>query len=84
MANPEDSSSPPDHRDLGNVLDLFHFQDEAPGMVFWHPRGLILYDVLCDAARRRCRCEGYSEVRTPPGSATVHLAAQRPLDPLSR
>lgn len=65
MANSADSPLPPDHRDLGNVLDLFHFQDEAPGMVFWHPRGLILYDVLCDAARRRCRAEGYAEVRTP-------------------
>jgi threonyl-tRNA synthetase len=34
-------------------------------MVFWHPRGLTLYRVLCDAARRRCRAEGYSEVKTP-------------------
>jgi threonyl-tRNA synthetase len=65
VANSADSSKPPDHRDLGNVLDLFHFQDEAPGMVFWHPRGLTLYRVLCDAARRRCHAEGYAEVKTP-------------------
>jgi len=62
---PAEPESPPDHRDLGNSLDLFHFQDDAPGMVFWHPRGLTLYSVLRDAARRRCRSEGYSEVMTP-------------------
>lgn len=55
----------PDHRDLGNSLDLFHFQDDAPGMVFWHPRGLTLYGALRDAARRHCRAEGYYEVMTP-------------------
>jgi len=65
VANSADSTSPPDHRDLGNILDLFHFQEEAPGMVFWHPRGLTLYRTLSDAARRRCRAEGYAEVRTP-------------------
>lgn len=65
MSDLADPTSPPDHRDLGNLLDLFHFQDDAPGMVFWHPRGLILYSVLRDAARRRCRTEGYSEVMTP-------------------
>jgi threonyl-tRNA synthetase len=65
VANSADPSLPPDHRDLGNVLDLFHFQEEAPGMVFWHPRGLTLYRVLCDAARRHCHSEGYSEVKTP-------------------
>ena len=65
MSEPADPTSPPDHRDLGNALDLFHFQDDAPGMVFWHPRGLTVYGVLRDAARRRCRAEGYSEVMTP-------------------
>ena len=65
MSVPAEPESPPDHRDLGNSLDLFHFQDDAPGMVFWHPRGLTLYSVLRDAARRRCRSEGYSEVMTP-------------------
>jgi threonyl-tRNA synthetase len=65
MSTPTDPSPAPDHRDLGNSLDLFHFQDDAPGMVFWHPRGLMLYRVLRDAARRRCHAEGYSEVMTP-------------------
>ena len=67
MSNQADSTSAavPDHRDLGNSLDLFHFQDNAPGMVFWHPRGLTLYGALRDAARRHCRAEGYSEVMTP-------------------
>jgi threonyl-tRNA synthetase len=64
-SNPEACPAPPDHRDLGNLLDLFHFQDDAPGMVFWHPRGFTLYGVLRDAARRHCRAEGYSEVMTP-------------------
>ena len=65
MSNLDNSPSPPDHRDLGNSLDLFHFQDDAPGMVFWHPRGLTLYSLLRDAARRRCHADGYSEVMTP-------------------
>jgi threonyl-tRNA synthetase len=54
-----------DHRALGQRLDLFHFQDEAPGMVFWHPRGFTIYRQLEDAIRRRLRASGYREVRTP-------------------
>ena len=65
MSNPTEPTDAADHRDLGNTLDLFHFQDDAPGMVFWHPRGLTLYSALRDAARRHCRAEGYSEVMTP-------------------
>lgn len=65
MPSSTDPTSAPDHRDLGNSLDLFHFQDDAPGMVFWHPRGLTLYSSLRDAARRHCRAEGYCEVMTP-------------------
>lgn len=65
MSVPADAPSPPDHRDLGNSLDLFHFQDDAPGMAFWHPRGLALYRVLAEAARRHCHAEGYCEVVTP-------------------
>jgi threonyl-tRNA synthetase len=42
-----------DHRKLGKRLGLFHFQDEAPGMVFWHPRGWALYRALEEAVRRR-------------------------------
>ena len=65
MPVPAHAPSPPDHRDLGNSLDLFHFQDDAPGMVFWHPRGLTIYRVLAEAARRHCHAEDYSEVMTP-------------------
>jgi threonyl-tRNA synthetase len=54
-----------DHRALGPRLDLFHFQDEAPGMVFWHPRGFVLLRLLEEAIRRRLARDGYREVRTP-------------------
>jgi hypothetical protein len=54
-----------DHRQLGNRLDLFHQQDEGPGMVFWHPRGWELYRVVEDYIRRRMRGAGFREVRTP-------------------
>jgi threonyl-tRNA synthetase len=58
-------SSEHDHRKLAQQLDLLHFQDEAPGMAFWHPRGLILYRLLEDAAREHWRAHGYAEVKTP-------------------
>lgn len=54
-----------DHRSLISRLDLAHFQDEAPAMVFWHPRGWTLYKLLEDAARAHVRGNGYREVRTP-------------------
>jgi threonyl-tRNA synthetase len=54
-----------DHRVLGNKLDLFHQQEEDPGMVFWHPRGWELYRVLEDYIRRRMRRAGFREIRTP-------------------
>jgi threonyl-tRNA synthetase len=54
-----------DHRHLGQRLDLFHLQEDAPGMVFWHPRGFTLYRVLEEAVRRQMAREGYREVRTP-------------------
>lgn len=54
-----------DHRSLGQRLDLFHLQEEAPGMVFWHPRGWKLYQLLEERVRQRMRREGYLEVRTP-------------------
>jgi len=54
-----------DHRQLGNTLDLFHQQDEGPGMVFWHPRGWELYRVVEDYVRRRMRGAGFREIRTP-------------------
>jgi threonyl-tRNA synthetase len=56
---------PDDHRALAGRLDLFHFQDEAPGMVFWHPRGFTLYRLLEQAARDQVMAAGYCEVRTP-------------------
>jgi threonyl-tRNA synthetase len=56
---------PSDHRYIAEHQDLFHFQDEAPGMVFWHGRGLKLYRVLEEAARRELAAHGYEEVRTP-------------------
>jgi threonyl-tRNA synthetase len=54
-----------DHRALGNRLDLFHQQDEGPGMVFWHPRGWQLYRVVEDYIRSRMRRAGFREIRTP-------------------
>ena len=54
-----------DHRKLGKQLDLFHLQDEAPGMVFWHPKGWILWQEIEQYMRRRLREYGYQEVRTP-------------------
>ncbi len=54
-----------DHRSLGQRLDLFHFQEEAPGMVFWHPRGLVLYRLLQDRVRKQLQRDNYQEVRTP-------------------
>ena len=54
-----------DHRRLGREMDLFHFQDEAVGMVFWHPKGWTLYRLLVDFMRRRLDAAGYVEVNTP-------------------
>lgn len=54
-----------DHRSLGNRLELFHQQEDGPGMVFWHPRGWALYRVVEDYVRRRMARAGYREVRTP-------------------
>ena len=54
-----------DHRNLGKTLDLFHLQEEAPGMVFWHPNGWSIYRVLEDYIRERLEQSGYQEIRTP-------------------
>jgi threonyl-tRNA synthetase len=54
-----------DHRVLAQQLDLLHFQDEAPGMAFFHPRGLQLYRLLEMAARATLHAHGYAEVKTP-------------------
>lgn len=54
-----------DHRRLGRQLDLFHFQEEAPGMVFWHPRGWDLYRRIEGYVRVQLADAGYQEVNTP-------------------
>jgi threonyl-tRNA synthetase len=54
-----------DHRRIGKQLDLFHLQDDAPGMVFWHPRGWVIWQQIEQYMRRRLAAHGYQEVRTP-------------------
>jgi threonyl-tRNA synthetase len=54
-----------DHRKLGREMELFHLQEEAPGMVFWHPNGWTIYRQLEDYMRGRQRAAGYKEIRTP-------------------
>ncbi len=54
-----------DHRKLGREMELFHFQEEAPGMVFWHPNGWTIYRALEDYMRRRLGKAGYKEIKTP-------------------
>ena len=54
-----------DHRKLGREMDLFHFQDDAPGTVFWHPKGWTLFQGLINYMRRRQIAEGYVEVNSP-------------------
>jgi threonyl-tRNA synthetase len=54
-----------DHRRLGQQMDLFHFQDEAVGAVFWHPKGWALYQTLIEHMRQQQELAGYQEVNTP-------------------
>ena len=54
-----------DHRKIGKKLDLFHFQEEAPGMVFWHPRGWTIYQVIQHYMQKVQNQNGYQEIRTP-------------------
>ena len=54
-----------DHRKLGREMELFHLQEEAPGMVFWHPNGWTVYRALEDYMRGRQRRAGYKEIKTP-------------------
>ena len=54
-----------DHRKLGKEMDLFHFQDEAPGMVFWHPYGWNIYKTLQNFIRNKLDKNGYQEINTP-------------------
>lgn len=54
-----------DHRKLGNEMDLFHFQTEAQGSVFWHPKGFTVYNQMEGYIRRRLNHAGYKEIKTP-------------------
>ncbi len=54
-----------DHRKLAKVMDLFHFQDEAPGMAFWHPKGWSIYVALENFIRNKLLHAGYDEIKTP-------------------
>jgi threonyl-tRNA synthetase len=54
-----------DHRKLSRDMDLFHFQEEAPGAVFWHPKGWTLFQTLIDYMRQRQARAGYVEINTP-------------------
>ena len=54
-----------DHRKLGKEMDLFHFREESPGAVFWHPKGWNLFQNLIHYMRRKQRNAGYKEINTP-------------------
>ena len=54
-----------DHRRIGREMDLFHFQEEAPGQVFWHHNGWTVYTELMAYMRRKVRAHGYQEINTP-------------------
>jgi len=54
-----------DHRKIGKALDLFHMQEEAPGLVFWHPKGWSIWQVVEQKMRGVYRASGYQEVRAP-------------------
>lgn len=54
-----------DHRKIGKALDLYHMQEEAPGMVFWHPKGWTLWQIVEQYMRGIFRSNGYEEIRTP-------------------
>ena len=64
ISNLEEASKR-DHRKLGQKYDLFHFQEEAPGMVFWHPKGWTIFRILEDYIREKLRISGYEEIKTP-------------------
>ncbi len=54
-----------DHRSIGRELDLFHFQEEAPGAVFWHPKGWTMFQQLIAYMREKQRAAGYQEINAP-------------------
>ena len=67
-----------DHRKLGREMDLFHFQEEAPGSVFWHPKGWTLFQTLENYIRRRQTDAGYAEVNAPQLIDSVAVGRLRP------
>ena len=64
LSNIEEASKR-DHRKLGQKYDLFHFQEEAPGMVFWNPKGWTIFRILEDYIREKLKTSGYEEIKTP-------------------
>ena len=54
-----------DHRKLGKQLDFFHFQDEAPGLIFWHPKGWTIWQQVEQYMRNKYQVNGYDEVKAP-------------------
>lgn len=66
-----------DHRLLGPRLDLFHQQEEGPGMAFWHPRGATIYRLIENYIRREMSRAGFQEVRTPQLRGSVLWAKAR-------
>ena len=73
-----------DHRKLGREMDLFHFQEEAPGSVFWHPKGWTLFQTLENYIRRRQSDAGYAEVNAPQLIDFVAVGRVRPHGDLPR
>ncbi len=65
-----------DHRRLGKEMDLVHFQEEAPGSVFWHPKGWTLFQTLISYMRRRQQEAGYVEVNTPDMTRKITMNTQ--------
>ena len=54
-----------DHRKLAKTMDLFHIQEEAPGMIFWHPNGWAIYRTIKDYISNKIAEQGYQEILTP-------------------
>ncbi len=54
-----------DHRKIAKKMDLFHIQEEAPGMIFWHPKGMTIYNIVTDYIRKFVQAHDYHEIRTP-------------------
>ena len=73
-----------DHRRLGREMDLFHFQEEAPGAVFWHPKGWALFQALIAYMRRRQQAWGYVEVNSARHAGPHAVGAVRPLGEVRR